>query len=607
MASGKASQFESDFGEDIKRILSGCNAETKPLFETFVGKIRDRVQHLQREIESKGKNGKKPAVTVPADDGVDSAKMISESTLIAAFDHIQGTVPKCKLRIEFYRSFLALISQSKHMEHGKKTIIEYSSISKAICVPNKLSTITLFMALKSKIALKWRKSSIESVMLSFDDLDGVELEEEDTVSLQIASGGTKLPESLSGTAEELICRILSELSGLRLERHDSALFENVDLESKQRVYFVEPNVKHNKCQLFPLRSGLLMMPKPLRFVEQHRIRHFEFVRKAPGLRYGEMDIVLRSEDDDGGEGQPESTGNVELDKKAERERRKRRRANTITLEMMPNAEMDALSLYFQRMRPSVCCKQKGMASPQRECRPKDVASTKEEDDDGDGDDDQNEDGDGDHDQDDDGLSSDDEEYDPNEHDQTDSDCDSELSDDEDAAMSVDEEEDVDLDELSAVRRNCQRVKEGKSITTNRRKRNRKEMEKEKCGDPDIEVIELDGDSGDDLAAEDQENRAPRKRQKMSHQNGQRVDKEVIDKEQSAESEGKEPSVEVLRVITPKKKKSKKRRKSSPKSSSKKKRDKKGSKRSKKKKNKEKGGDDGNQKKISDLFRRKAAI
>jgi len=591
MASGKASQFESDFGEDIKRILSGCNAETKPLFETFVGKIRDRVQHLQREIESKGKNGKKPAVTVPADDGVDSAKMISESTLIAAFDHIQGTVPKCKLRIEFYRSFLALISQSKHMEHGKKTIIEYSSISKAICVPNKLSTITLFMALKSKIALKWRKSSIESVMLSFDDLDGVELEEEDTVSLQIASGGTKLPESLSGTAEELICRILSELSGLRLERHDSALFENVDLESKQRVYFVEPNVKHNKCQLFPLRSGLLMMPKPLRFVEQHRIRHFEFVRKAPGLRYGEMDIVLRSEDGDGGEDRAESTGDVEVDKKAERERRKRRRANTITLEMMPNAEMDALSLYFRRMSPSICCKQKGMESPQRECRQKEVASAEEEGHDDDG----NEDGDG--------LSSDDEEYDPNEHPQSDSDCDSELSDDEEAAMSMDDEEDVDLDELSAVRRNCEMVKEGKSITTNRRKRKRNEMEK--CNDP--EVIELDGDSEDDLAAGDQENRSPRKRQKVNHQNGQKVDNEANGKEQSPESEGKESSVEVLRVITPKKKKSKKRRKSSPKSSSKKKRDKKGSKRSKKKKNKEKGGDDGNQKKISDLFRRKAAI
>merc|ERR1719244_2409726 len=346
----------------------------------------------------KKKKDREASKEAAVDDGVDSAKMISESTLVAAFDEIQATAPKCKLRIEFYPKFLALISQSKHMEHDKKTIIEYAAISRVICVPNKLSTMTLFMALKSKMALKWRKASIENVMLCFDDLDGVELEDEDTLSLRIANGGTKLPESLSGTEEELFCRILSSLSGLGVERHDVVLFENVDLESKQRVYFVEPNVKHNKCQLFPLRSGLLMMPKPLRFVAQHRIKHFEFVRKAPGLRYGEMDIVLRPEDEDEHRG-PEMTGNAELDKKAERERRKRRRANTITLEMMPNAEMDALSLYFQRMRPSVCCKQKGMASPQRECRPKDVASTKEEDDDGDGD--QNEDGDGDHDQDDD--------------------------------------------------------------------------------------------------------------------------------------------------------------------------------------------------------------
>ena len=42
----------------------------------------------------------------------------------------------------------------------KKTIIEYSSILRVIAVPDKRATVSLFMELQSKIALKWRKASI---------------------------------------------------------------------------------------------------------------------------------------------------------------------------------------------------------------------------------------------------------------------------------------------------------------------------------------------------------------------------------------------------------------------------------------------------------------
>lgn len=125
-ATKKQTIFESDFADDIRQILGGCNEATKPLFEAFVVKIRDRMQALQRETEelkrgSTTKSAPQGAVkSAAADDGIDSAKMIAESSLIAGFDCIQGKVPKCtKLRIEFYGKFLAMVSQSKHMEHDK--------------------------------------------------------------------------------------------------------------------------------------------------------------------------------------------------------------------------------------------------------------------------------------------------------------------------------------------------------------------------------------------------------------------------------------------------------------------------------------------------------
>ena len=44
------SKFDSDFADDINQIMSGCNAATKPLFQAFVGRVRDRMQTLQRQI-----------------------------------------------------------------------------------------------------------------------------------------------------------------------------------------------------------------------------------------------------------------------------------------------------------------------------------------------------------------------------------------------------------------------------------------------------------------------------------------------------------------------------------------------------------------------------
>ena len=304
----------------------------------------------------------------------------------------------------------------------------------------------------------------ESVMLEFEDLDGVELDDDDHLELDIANSGTALPPTLKGTAEELVCRVLSELSGHGIDRHDKVLFQCVDRESKRRVYFIEPNVRNNKCQLFPLRSGLFLAPKPLRFVAEHRIAHFEFVRKAPGLRYGEMDIVLRSEHKEEGaaaEAEAVSTGNAELDKAAQRERRKRRRQNTIKLEMIPNAEMSALEAYFQRMRPRIECKKEGQPSPHRErgrgrtasirTAPTAESEAKDEEAESGGD------GDGDDEHSDGGMSSDDEEYDPDgdaaDHALSDSD-DDELGDDDDdddddgaSSTAMEDEEDVDLHEL----------------------------------------------------------------------------------------------------------------------------------------------------------------
>lgn len=114
MPLGAKHRFESDFAKDIQLIMAGCNASTQPLFQAFVAKIGDRLQHLEALIPKCTKS-----ITPAVDCGVDSAKLISGSQLIAAFDKTQGKIPKCKLRFEFYSEFIALISQSKHSENDK--------------------------------------------------------------------------------------------------------------------------------------------------------------------------------------------------------------------------------------------------------------------------------------------------------------------------------------------------------------------------------------------------------------------------------------------------------------------------------------------------------
>jgi len=595
MPLGAKHRFESDFAKDIQLIMAGCNASTQPLFQAFVAKIGDRLQHLEALIPKCTKS-----ITPAVDCGVDSAKLISGSQLIAAFDKTQGKIPKCKLRFEFYSEFIALISQSKHSENDKKTIIEYANIAHVICVPDKRRTVTLYISLKAKIPLKWRKQSIENVLLEFDDWDGVELEDGDYLNFDIKHTD-KLPDKLRGTEEELFCRVLSDLSGIRIDRHNKMLFQSQSSDTKERVYFIEPSVNFNKCQLFPLRCGLLLIPKPLRFVPRERIKYFEFIRRADYLKNGEMEITLRPEAE---EAEYVPTGNVELDKKAERARKKRMKENTINLNMLTNAEMAVFEAYFQRMH---IAQGEEAASEQEQCQKKmedeakdtDSAVTEKESGDEDEDDD-------------DDMSSDDEQYDPNEE-NTLSDSDAVDSDamDSEGDQEMDDEEDIDLKD--DVVRNCRMAEKGESIVpkeiTNRRKRKRTEMEM-------ADVVVIDGDS-DDLTVENQENRSPWKRPKMSHnrmgrkstnfgQNGNKIVSKAIDKKQNAEHEGKEPSVEIISVHTPKKKKKRSRKHSN---SSKKKRGekKKGSKRSKKKKIKghEKAESASKQKKISDLFKRAA--
>jgi len=247
----------------------------------------------------------------------------------------------------------------------------------------------------------------------------------------------------------LFCRIFSELSKSRISRHDKLLFQCLDTESKSKVFYIEPNVRHNKCQVFPLRTGLLLMPKPLRFVPQERIKYFEFTRKGQGLRYGEMNIILYPEDvDDEKEYVP--TGDAEKDKKAERERKKRLRDNTITLEMIPNSEMSALECYFKSM--GIECKIEGQESPQRKgSRKRTGDGVDNENEEGKDTDsaimemDSGEEGGGD-------MSSDDEEFDPNDHQPSGSDMDSDDEDDSefDGDQEMMEEDDDDDDERISI-------------------------------------------------------------------------------------------------------------------------------------------------------------
>ena len=250
--------------------------------------------------------------------------------------------------------------------------------------------------------------------------------------------------SLNGTIEANFCRVFSDLCEKTIDRHDPNLFGR-KLESKQKVFYISPTIGYNKCELYPLRTGLFITPKPLRFVPISKIKYYEYSRKEQSLRYYDIAIVLYSEES-------EENGEDQNNKN----KKKRKNANRIDLTMIDKRECNELVQYFMRMR--ITEKKEGMTSPDRK-KQSEKNEMEDNDEDAAMDDD---------------LSDDDEEYkmEDDEYDYSGSE-----EDDDDDEEDEDEDEDIDMTEIDDAIKNCQSVENGQNLSENmkiNRKRKRNE-------------------------------------------------------------------------------------------------------------------------------------
>merc|ERR1719410_2325799 len=162
----------------------------------------------------------------------------------------------------------------KKDQNDKKTVIHYADIDRIICVPEKDNNILLYAKFNKKIHLRHTKSQkIEHLALLFEDTEKFE---DSTEKRDICNTNTPITATtLNGTFEANFCRVFSDLCQKSIDRHDQMLFRR-SLESKQKVFFIDSSVGcHNAC-IYPLRSGLFITPKPLRFVPIAKIKYYEF-------------------------------------------------------------------------------------------------------------------------------------------------------------------------------------------------------------------------------------------------------------------------------------------------------------------------------------------
>jgi len=489
-------------------------------------------------------------------------ELIAASQLVSSFDHIQGRQPKCKLFVAFYPQFLTVINQTKHDQDAIKTVIKYADIERIVCVPEKNDDIYFYAKLNKKVPLKWRKGAIDHFAVTFEDLSGYEDEEDE--ELQICNLNTSLPATLRGTTESMFCRVMSTLCNKSIDRHDRNLFRIMD-DSKKHIFFIDANIKFNKCCVYPLKSGLFITPKPLCFIPQTKIKYYEFSRKGEGLRYFDLDIILFPEEN---EDEQKEQNEDDIKKK----KKKKKGENEINLSMIPNSEMPQIENYFRSMNIG----EKNDAKQQKKNKNKNTNNKESEDDEEDDDEMEADD-----------LSeSDDEEYcvendgfDYAKDDFSDSDEYEEAMEDqqnaeneenEDSENEDEENEDIDIEIKEKGKKNNSDKKKEKKQPKKNRKRKRAEMEKgHKENKENREIVDLVDDDSDDQTMNEQEknrNFSPRKRFKRNvgrkttnyGMNGAKIRSKSIEKKNRrcfkvhdpSKAKTKSESVEILGVSSP---------------------------------------------------------
>eukprot|EP01084_Bolivina_argentea_P273270 465442_1 len=193
-----------------------------------------------------------------------------------------------------------MITQNKHDQNAIKSVIYYSDMDRIICVPDRNDDVLLYVKLKKKIPLNWRTYSISCFAFIFSgNIENQSPNDEDTCR-SIGNLNTNLPSIISGNISTQFCSIISGLCNKNIDRHDANLFvRKLDIyHNKKSVYYIDATIKFNKCFIYPIRSGIFISPKPLRFISQTKIKYYEYTRQGTGLRYFDLDIVLYEDENE---------------------------------------------------------------------------------------------------------------------------------------------------------------------------------------------------------------------------------------------------------------------------------------------------------------------
>jgi len=377
---------QRSFQEETQQICEHIETGTitRAIFESFWSKVDSQLAEYKREIEKykheiASSSKKKPSnVVPPKSPEIDVEQLLSTHDKVIAFEQIQSRSPKCKAYIEFYPSFLTIISQQKCTETALKTVVHYTDIERIICVPEKNKDVLLYIKLAYKFAIKWRgKQSIDAICVSFNEHDDAKEDRE------LNNSNTTLPSTLSGTVEDNFRRVIKELSKIEVDYHDEKLFSTKDAFSQHcgTLPYIEPVFKTDKCLLYPLQCGIFIAPKPLRFEPISRIKHYEYKRTGQQLRYFDLTIVLYSQqelnedisDVPQQKDENHNSNNSNSSQTQQKKKKKRPKELEIPLSMIPKEAKNEIERYFSSM--DIRCKEDGKPSPDR--RRKDNKEQKE--------------------------------------------------------------------------------------------------------------------------------------------------------------------------------------------------------------------------------------
>merc|ERR1712154_51177 len=192
------------------------------------------------------------------------------------------------------------------------------------------------------------------LVFSFEDLSCYD-DEDCTEQRELCNANTPIAaNSLNGTVEANFCRIFSDLAGKSIQRNEPNLFLR-RLESKKKVFYLNATIGHNNCQIYPLKNGLFITPKPMRFIPLERIKYFEYTRACQSLKYHDLAIILYPEHKE------EEKDDAVPGNDTKKKKKSKKNANKIELNMVDKRESASLCQYFALLR--IEQKKAGMESP----------------------------------------------------------------------------------------------------------------------------------------------------------------------------------------------------------------------------------------------------